>query len=209
MIGVYETENENLGGAIQAARVHSLTIRRLRPMPGVRVIFASSNNGTGIGNLILAEGGVSEITGAWQPPGETAKGDAETLSLNVLTVLRHGDKTIVVERTSDDVIVGGEPVQLMDTYHNPIGRDVLDGKTGDTTYRAVALKNETGDTITIDALPMFNGHRVAIEEPVSGEIQSIADSRTTPTGMTFREPGIWYMGPSGYPELIVFRKALP
>jgi hypothetical protein len=63
---------------------------------------------------------------------------------------------------------------------------------GDTEYRAVMLKNDSGYTmysakVWIETNTPFSDDSVeiAIEAPSGGEIQSVADESTAPTGVTF------------------------
>jgi hypothetical protein len=180
---------ECLGGYRASHRATSLDALRLEPIDGLRIDYVSGANGTGLAQLRA----VSADSIAWTAPNGT-EGAVVSISngSQVEVADNDADAYAIVTRTSASDLAGSETVQLVDTFNRAVGgTDWTNAEStgGEVDYVALALYNAgasniTSVTVWIDSAA-DGPSGTATESPSSGQIQTIADRTTAPTGLSW------------------------
>lgn len=97
-----------------------MTVRRLSPIVGIRILGVAGLNGPGVAGLRV----IDENTVAWRPPNGT-EGAGVAIAQGETKICFGGgadrDKYARVYRSGAAALFGAETVQLLDTYNNVIG----------------------------------------------------------------------------------------
>jgi len=179
----------SLGGFRSGVCVKSMVWDCDQPMVGVEIIEIGALNGVGSGSLEA----VTSDSIRWTPPNGRAGTAVDLLSGNEATLFGfESGAWIKVRRRSTIPMVGIHTVQCLDVYNNAIAFDNVasaDAVAGSVKYRAIMGRNSySGPAINmaiwLDAAANEN-IEIGYELAVAGEIQSIADEDTAPTGITW------------------------
>lgn len=176
----------SLGGKRGANRVQRLGAIVSDPIAPIIVLDAFGSNGAGDG--VLKAYSTSSVL--WTPPGGTV-GTAVTIADGETKLVEgnDADKAILIARDGATGLAGSMSLSLAGQYNNVIGLGNAanaDRVAGITTYRAMMLRADGLDLsdiyIWIDSAP---GVSLALEAPSSGDIQTIADEETAPSGLSW------------------------
>jgi len=185
--------NGSLGGKRSGAILKSLSASAPVNVTGVVIVDVSATSGAGSGTLAFTFAGT---TLAYTAPGDII-GAAVDVSLDGTYELYSNDaaKYMIVTVTSASLPSADatDAITLTDIFESlfdSVGSG--EASAGDTEYRAVMVKNDSASAMNallvwIDANTPFadDSVEIAIEAPVSGAIQTIANESTAPTGLTF------------------------
>lgn len=186
----------SLGGAPSATWVRGLgALVQPKIIPALRIEDAFPANGAGAGSIEVNEAGAV----LWKGPGDSY-GSATAVAAGADATIPGGTagKSLRVNREAGLGLPAGavtalELVEIMNgvlAQKNVANADRLAGKT---TYRAIMLEGTglIGCQGLVIWLPSTGGQAtwaIALETPVNGAIQSIANETTAPTGLTFSSP---------------------
>jgi len=183
----------SLGGRRSGTILQSLTASAPVNVTGVVIDDVPAQSGPGAATLAFTFTGT---TLAYTAPGDTA-GAAVDVSADGTYELYSGDTAnyMIVTVTaaslpasdqSDAITLTNVAEGLFDSVSS------TEAAAGDTEYRAVMLKNDSAYTmysaqVWIETNTPFadDSVEIAIEAPSGGDIQTIADESTAPTGVTF------------------------
>ena len=175
-----------LGGAMSGRLVRGMTTRYINPVAGVVVEDATPENGPGVGSISIT-GGVAVYT----PPGATA-GAGVAIAEGERKVLTGADvtKAVRVYRAPGHLFTGTATFGLVDVLNGVLAMGNVANEVrvaGGVHYRAFFIK-ALADATNIRLWVTTTGqaaYTLAMETPVSGTIQSIANETTAPTGRTW------------------------
>lgn len=176
------TRSGNRGFLIDSSAIQGLTID-----------FVSASNGEGLGALTAVD--ADEL--AWTAPGSETRGAAVQILPGEQRLLEDGDdqgKYILVTRLAEATydLAGSCAVRVLDVLNNVVGQANADIETG-PTYRAIALVAGSATVRNLLVWIQSADHPVQIADqaPASqpnGDVQTIADEETAPTGVSFVAP---------------------
>lgn len=182
-------QRDSIGGFRSGVKLQSMTWDCNDPMIGMEILSVGAMNGRGTGTLEATDAN----TVRWCSPGGVF-GTAVSIAKGEEKYLYDfdGNAWILVRRISDLDLSGTHPVRIIDVYNNAIGFSNVPGAdavSGEVYYRAIIGKNNF-DGPMVDLKIWLDedansGIAIGYEAAVAGEIQSIANETTAPTGITW------------------------
>lgn len=177
-------QTSSLGNCRSNVRAETLTYARYSPISGIRIVWVSGANGTGLG-ILTASGGT---TLRWKPPGAAA-GEAVSIANGEEKIIEGADpaQRILVERVSADYLSGVETVQLTDTYNDVVGGSdfsAAETTAGKAKCRAVMAYAAAAATDVWFWLDADNQGRMSIAveaQDGDGKLSEAADEEEVPT----------------------------
>jgi len=165
------------------------------PIPGVRIDYVTGACGEGEATL---EASAADDTLTFTAPGDT-EGTAVEIAEGESKVIPSGtaSKAIRVYREADLRFSGIATLSLVHSMNGLLGMADLTSaqrSAGRTTYRAYGLTVPSNADVTGLKLwlPPVAGaqatYSLALETPVAGSIQTIANETTAPTGLSWSSP---------------------
>lgn len=182
-------QRDSIGGFRSGVKLQSMTWDCNDPMIGMEIIAVGAMNGRGTGTLEATDAN----TVRWCSPGGVF-GTAVSIAKGEEKYLYdfEGNAWIQVRRISDLDLSGTHPVRVMDVYNNAIGFSNVpsaDAVPGEVYYRAIiGTNNFDGPMVDLKVWldsDANSGIAIGYEAAVAGEIQSIANETTAPTGITW------------------------
>jgi hypothetical protein len=175
----------NLGGYRSASEIQSLAV--LGAMENVTIDRVADGYDPGAAGLESDGAGYLRWSGPGSSPGPwVAVGDGET------KVLPDGsDSALGVRVTRSGAVPpqGTALIKLLEQYNGALGMpNISDAQrtAGRTIYRCLFLRNVSAvDIQRVVVRPEGENVQVAVETPVDGAVQTIADETTAPVGLTF------------------------
>lgn len=183
-LGYYLSDPAGRGGLRSNREAQFLEFIVNNPIPPIITQRVSPANGAGTGTIRAA----STTTLAYTAPGDT-EGTPVTVTANTSTLLESDDPTKSVRVYRDSVysadsLGGTMTLDLVPGFNNAIGMDNIT-VAGATTYGFVWLVNHSAQTISNVTITPGTGYTVVLESPTSGAVQTIADSSTAPSAVSF------------------------
>lgn len=183
--------HSSLGGAVSSTRVRGLGAIVEDPIPAIRIDNVYPACGEGDATLSVNADGELVFT----PPGLDA-GDPVAIAAGESKLVTGEDEdcAIRVYREAGLPFVGTSTLRLVNALNGVLaGRNVTNAQrvAGVTTYRAIMLHALSAFAVLGVKLwiPAVGGAQasweLAVEEPVAGAVQSIANEQAAPTGLSW------------------------
>lgn len=188
------SQAESLGGVPSTIEYKELIAKMVLPIPGLQLLKVFSENGEGTASLLVDGNGDLVYT-----PPDGLPGDPVSIAVGETKVVGGQDSTkaIVVKRFTRTLAFAGLCTLTLTRKVNGVlsMENLTDAErtAGRTTYRCIILSN-LGDTDDLNDLSLWvenDGvqatYSLGVEELDSnGEVQSIVDETTAPSGVVFQ-----------------------